>query len=86
LPHDARTRGLRIRARPVRKEPLMLRKILMFTLTSGLALQLVRGLSRRKAERDALVDREAVRTWEDEGGAVKPADLPAPPTAPATAH
>lgn len=64
----------------------MLRKILMFTLTSGLALQLVRSLSRRKAQRDALLDREAVRTWEDEGGAVKPADLPAPPTAPATAH
>ncbi|WP_428416023.1 hypothetical protein [Methylibium sp.] len=64
----------------------MLRKILMFTLTSGLAVQLVRSLSRRKAQRDALLDRDAVRTWEDEGGAVKPADLPDPPSAPATAH
>lgn len=59
----------------------MLRKILMFTLTSGLALQLVRGLSRRKAERDALVDGEAVRTWEDEGGTVKPAAQPSPSAA-----
>lgn len=64
----------------------MLRKILMFTLTSGLAVQLVRSLSRRKAQRDALLDREAVRTWEDEGGAVNPADPPARPSPPATAH
>ena len=64
----------------------MLRKILMFTVTSGLAMQLVRNLSRRKAQREALLDREAVRTWEEEGGAVKPADPPARPSASATTH
>lgn len=64
----------------------MLRKILMFTVTSGLAMQLVRNLSRRKAQREALLDREAVRTWEEEGGAVKPADPPARPLPRATMH
>ncbi|WP_421888093.1 hypothetical protein [Methylibium sp.] len=64
----------------------MLRKILVFTLTSGLAVQLVRGLSRRKARRDAQIDREAVRTWEEEGGAVRPAEPAARRPPLATTH
>lgn len=64
----------------------MLRKILVFTLSSGLAVQLVRSLSRRKAQRDALLDREAVRTWEDEGGTVKPVEPAAQPSPSATTH
>lgn len=64
----------------------MLRKILMFAVTSGLTMQLVRHLSRRKAQREARLDRAAVRTWEEEGGAVKPADPPARSSPRATTH
>lgn len=51
----------------------MLRKIFLFALSSGLVAQLVRSLSRRRARRDATFDKQAVQTWEDEGGSLKPA-------------
>ncbi|WP_428421171.1 hypothetical protein [Methylibium sp.] len=48
----------------------MLRKILLFALTSGLAAQLVVSLSRRAARRDGSLDRQAVQAWEEEGGSL----------------
>jgi hypothetical protein len=49
----------------------MLRKILLLAVTSGLAARAYRAYTQHRAQTAKPVDKEAVKVWEDEGGALK---------------
>jgi hypothetical protein len=50
----------------------MLRKILLLALTSGLAAKLYRDYRRPATPAALPTDKQALHTWEDEGGALPP--------------
>ena len=50
----------------------MLRKILLLAVTSGLAARAYRAYTQHRAQPGKPVDKEALKIWEDEGGALKP--------------
>jgi len=49
----------------------MLRKILLLAVTSGLAARAYRAYTQHRAQTAKPIDKEAVKVWEDEGGALK---------------
>jgi hypothetical protein len=46
----------------------MLRKLLMFLVTSGLAAKAMQRLGERRRARDRVMDRREEQRWDDEGG------------------
>ena len=50
----------------------MLRKIILLALTSSLAVKLYRNAVAARVAGQAPVEKEALHTWEDEGGALPP--------------
>jgi hypothetical protein len=46
----------------------MLRKLLMFLVTSGLAAKAMQRFSERRRSRDRTMDRRAEQRWDNEGG------------------